>query len=155
MSLSEWLANGWLKKHRTSPQEIANLLTAADQDLANGVVPGLSDDWKHTIAYHAALKCASAALAACGCRAPKGEEHYRLVHSLPLTLGPTFENVAERLETARSKRHLAVYERSGAISEGEAEEVLELANRLRQDVERWLQENHPELLPSARHGKDA
>ena len=32
MSLQNWLNNGWLAEHRTSPQEIAALLAVADRD---------------------------------------------------------------------------------------------------------------------------
>jgi len=148
MSLEDWLANGWLTEHLTSKQEIADLLGAADRDLASAGAEGLATDWKHNIAYNAALRCAAAALAACGYRARKGEQHYRLVHSFALTLGPGLKTTVRRLETARKKRHLAVYERPGAIGEAEAEEVLSVANQLREDVKDWLRENHSELVSS-------
>ena len=33
MSLKEWESNGWLRKHKTSKQEIADLLEIVDRDL--------------------------------------------------------------------------------------------------------------------------
>lgn len=35
MSLKEWANHGWLKPHKTSPQEINNLLQIVDRDLTD------------------------------------------------------------------------------------------------------------------------
>lgn len=35
MSLKDWLKNGWLVEHKTSKQEIRNLLAIAERDLAD------------------------------------------------------------------------------------------------------------------------
>ncbi len=78
MSLHDWLKNGWLIEHQTSPQEIADLLSVADRDLDNCQAAGLSPDWKLSIAYNAALQMATAALAAAG---------YRVLHGMPTTIG--------------------------------------------------------------------
>jgi hypothetical protein len=71
MSLKNWLANGWLVEHKTSPQEITGLLEVADRDLKDCQSPGLSSDWQLNIAYNAALQAAAAALAAAGYRASR------------------------------------------------------------------------------------
>ena len=63
MSLKDWLKNGWLVEHKTSPQEITDLLGVMDRDLADCETPGLSPDWRLNIAYNAALQAATAALA--------------------------------------------------------------------------------------------
>ena len=55
MSLQNWLNNGWLAEHRTSPQQITALLAVADRDLSDCRTSGLSSDWKLNIAYNAAL----------------------------------------------------------------------------------------------------
>jgi len=55
VSLEDWRANGWLIELETSRQEIADLLEAADHDLASAAAQGLGADWKHNIAYNAAL----------------------------------------------------------------------------------------------------
>ena len=76
MSLKEWLKNGWLADHKTSPQEITNFFKAVDRDLADAKASGLSPDWKLNIAYSAALHLANAALAAKGYRAARDSHHY-------------------------------------------------------------------------------
>ncbi len=40
MSLVDWLNNGWLVEHKTSPQEIADLFGVADRDLADSLAKG-------------------------------------------------------------------------------------------------------------------
>ena len=62
MSLKDWLKNGWLVEHKTSPQEITDLLGVMDRDLADCETPGLSPDWRLNIAYNAALQAATALL---------------------------------------------------------------------------------------------
>ena len=50
------------------------------------------------------------------------------------------------LDTCRRKRHKAVYERVGAISDAEADEMVAAAKRLREEVSEWIRERRPELL---------
>jgi hypothetical protein len=51
-----------------------------------------------------------------------------------------------QLDKFRKKRNIGSYERAGAISEQEAKEMFALAKNLRDEVEKWLRSNHPELL---------
>jgi len=146
VSLRDWLASGWLVEHRTSPREIADLLAVVDRDLANSQAAGLSPDWRLNIAYNAALQAATAALAACGCRAGREAHHYRVVQSLAHTIGASPALVA-RLDAFRKKRNVGSYERAGAVSDQEAGEMLALAEQLGEKVRKWLRTKHPELLP--------
>jgi hypothetical protein len=76
-----------LIEHRTSPQEIKELLNVADRDLLNAETPGLSPEWRLSIAYNAALQAAVAALAASGDRAARESHHFRAIQSLSHTGG--------------------------------------------------------------------
>ncbi len=82
MSLQNWLNNGWLTEHRTSLQEIVDLLAVAKRDISDCKTSGLSPDWQLNIAYNAALQTATAALAASGYRAAREAHHYRVIQSL-------------------------------------------------------------------------
>ena len=145
MSLKDWLRNGWLIEHQTSPREIADLLGLADRDLADCRTSGLSPDWQFNIAYNAALQSAAAALAAAGYRAERASHHYRVIQSLAHTIGAD-TNLTAQFDQFRKKRNIGGYERSGMVSDQEAKEMLDLAEKLRQDVEDWIREKHPELL---------
>jgi len=55
MSLQNWLQIGHLSKHDATVAEVRNLLGIVDRDLADGSVPGVSDDGRFRNAYEAAL----------------------------------------------------------------------------------------------------
>lgn len=146
VSLRSWEKTGWLKQHQTSRQEIAELFGLADRDLDACQTEKLVVDWQFNIAYNAALQLATAALAAAGYQAARMAHHFRVISSLELTLGWDKATV-ELLNDFREKRNEADYERAGAISEADAEEMLTLARRLRTEVEAWIAKNHPHLRP--------
>jgi len=145
MSLQNWLNNGWLTEHRTSSQEITALLAVADRDLADCKTSGLSPDWQLNIAYNAALQTATAALAASGYRAVRDAHHYRVIQSLAHTIKADAGLIA-LFDQFRKKRNISGYDHAGMISDQEAKEMVNFANRLRQEVEEWLRENHPDLM---------
>ncbi len=87
MSFADWVNNGWLVAHKSSKQEIGNLLGIVARDLKDSQAKDVSDDWRFAIAYNAALQAATAALAAAGYRASRENHHYRVIQSLELTLG--------------------------------------------------------------------
>jgi hypothetical protein len=105
MSLDDWLRNGWLIEHETSPAEIAELLAISDRDLTDCRVPGLSPEWRLNIAYNAALQAAAAALAALGYRASRESHHYKVIQSLSLTTEAD-QSLVRRLDFFRKKRNV-------------------------------------------------
>jgi hypothetical protein len=66
VSFADWVKNGWLVAHKSSKQEIANLLGIVARDLKDSQAKDVSDDWRFAIVYNAALQAATAALAAAG-----------------------------------------------------------------------------------------
>lgn len=145
MSLKDWQLNGWLIAHKTSPQEIADLLAVADRDLNDCKASGLSADWRLNIAYNAALQAVTAALAACGYRAVREAHHYRVIQSLVYTIDLS-PSVVTQFDAFRKKRNIGGYERAGMTSDQEADEIFSLAKNIREKVENWLHRNYPELL---------
>jgi hypothetical protein len=145
VSLQDWLKSRWLIEHQTSRQEISDLMSMADRDLAQCQTPTLSPDWQLNIAYNAALQVAKAALAVAGYRAAREAHHYRVIQSLAYTIKADGSLIAQ-LDKFRKKRNIGSYERAGAISEQEVKEMVALAKSLRDEVIAWLKKNHPELL---------
>lgn len=137
MSLQDWQKNGWLVEHKTSTQEIADLMAVAERDIGDCQTAGLSADWRLNIAYNAALQLATAALAVAGFRASRDAHHYRVIQSLAHTIGADSALVAQ-FDAFRKKRNIAGYERVGMTSDKEAQEMVALAKRLRNDVRAWL-----------------
>jgi hypothetical protein len=145
MSLDDWKKNGWLIEHRTSPQEIAEILAAVDRDLSACLTPNLDTDWRFNIAYNAALQAATAALAAAGYRAIREMHHYRVIQSLAFTIGAD-ASLLDLFDRLRKKRNIGMYERAGIISDHEAGEMLSLAEKLLASVLAWLRRDHSDLL---------
>ena len=145
VSLKDWLRNGWLVDHQTSPQEIGELLGVTDRDLDACQTPALNTDWRFGIAYNAALQAATAALAASGYRATREAHHYRVIQSLAYTIKAD-QNLIHKFDRFRKKRNIGGYERIGAVSDMEAGEMFNLAKSLREEVEQWLQKYHPDLM---------
>ncbi len=134
-----------LATHETSPAEIAELLAVADRDLQDCIDGRLSADNLLSIAYSAGLVCAKIALAAAGYRAGHQSAHYWTIQSLKHTLGLD-RMLVDRLDAFRKKRNVSDYEMVGAVTDREADEMLELAKFLRSKVEDWLRSRYPGLL---------
>lgn len=146
MTLPSWEANGWLRSHQTSRQEIADLLRIVERDLQDAVADGLSADWRFGIAYNAALKLCTVLLSASGYRAEKNLQHYRTIQALPLILGAKCKGDADYLDTCRVKRNRAEYDQAGVVSDTEARELVEFVVELRAVVVAWLKEQRADLV---------
>ena len=144
VGLNEWLKNAWLIEHETDAQEIAGLLSVINRDLNDCQSPGLSADWRLAIAYNAALQVALAGLAAEGYRVAREAHHFRAIQSLAFTLGCDSAFIVQ-LDAFRKNRNISDYERAGSTSNQEAEEMFDLAKKLRDELTNWLPTEHPEL----------
>jgi hypothetical protein len=110
-SFTGCVKNGWLVAHKSSKEEIANLLGIVARDLKDSQAKDVSDDWRFAIAYNAALQ----ALAAAGYRASRENHHYRVIQSLELTLGED-ANFIHAFDAFRKKRNVSSYDLGGGIS---------------------------------------
>lgn len=145
MSLQDWLNDKLIEKCDSSAGEIANLLHICDRDLEKAEIAELGPDWRLSIAHNAAVQAAKAALAAKGYRPRKEGQHYLVIQSLAFTLN-TNPAVIKQLDKYRQKRNISDYETAGLVTEHEAEEMIELAKKLRYDVEQWLQKFYPNTV---------
>jgi hypothetical protein len=145
MSLKQWEDNGWLKPHRTSRQEISNLLNIVERDLQDARRE-ISADWRFGIAYNAALKLCRILLSAEGYRPSHELQHYRTLAALPEILGEAKKADAKYLDDCRKKRNIVEYEYVGGASGPDADELIEFVKDLRDEVIAWLKKKHPELL---------
>lgn len=146
MSLKKWVEFGWLRPHESSRKEIAGLLSIVERDLKDAREHAISADWRFGIAYNAALKLCTILLHASGYRPEKTLQHYRTIQALPLILGDERKDDAAYLDACRAKRNTVEYTTAGAATDRDAEELLEFAAELRDDVVKWLRVNHPDFL---------
>jgi len=66
-------------------------------------------------------------------------------NSLEFTLGTEPATIA-KFDIFRKKRNIADYDRAGTMSETEADEMRQLAETLRSEVEAWIRRNHPQYV---------
>ena len=147
MTLKQWADNGWLKPHKTSRQEIGNLLAIARRDMSDASASDISADWRFGIAYNAALKLCTVLLYAESYRPAQSLAHYRTLQALPLILGAARKADADYLDTCRTKRNTVEYDYIGGATGADADELLEFAQSLETNVLTWLRTKHSELAP--------
>ena len=147
MSLENWRSNGWLRPHKTTASQIAQLLEIVDRDLKDAATARLSQDWQFGIAYNAALKLCTILLYAEGYRPEKNLAHYRTLQAMPLILGSKRNDDADYLDTCRSKRNTAEYDVAGRISPEEANELVGFTKQLQIEVLDWLKNQHSGFCP--------
>jgi len=146
MSLEVWIKNGWLREHKTSPQEVAGILDLVERDLSDASRAEISTDWRFNIAYNAGLQLATLVLYVAGYRTGRGEsKHYRVIQAFPLVLGQEFVATRDYLENCRRKRNVSEYDTAGTISVKEADDLLRAVRELKAKIEHWLLKNHTDL----------
>ena len=145
MTLQSWANNGWLKSHKTSVEEVGNLLAIVRRDIDDARKQAISDDWRFGIAYNAALKLCTILLYAESYRPDKNLAHYRTLQALPHILGDKRKADAEYLDVCRTKRNTVEYDYVGCVTGSEANELIDFVRKLEKDVLAWLNSKHPEL----------
>lgn len=141
MTLENFLNEKRLKKHMASHEEIINLFKVVDRDIKDANIKELSADRRFITSYNAALQLATILLRAFGYRtnANKGGHHWVTFSMLGVILDD--DSYADYFEACRVKRNVSDYDSSGAISEKEAEELLQEVLSFKSVVENWLDEN--------------
>lgn len=142
-----WVEAGRLRRHRTTPREIGDLLAVAARDLADAHVSATSIDRRFATAYSAALQLATVVLAASGYRVSAQRGHHAVtIQALPELLGPGATPLADFLDSCRTLRNTSDYDRVGAVTERDLAELLDEVERFRRQALDWLTSAHPKLL---------
>jgi hypothetical protein len=134
MSLDEWVQNGWLRRHTSSTQELRDLFAIVEREKADASVVSISLDARLGMLYNAALRLADVALRHAGYRAVRERHHYRVITSLPLTLGEKWKSAARFLEQIQKIRHRADYETVGLATETQTRELRDVVDQLQAAV---------------------
>ncbi len=145
MTLKQWSDNGWLRTHKTTPEEIENLFQIVDRDLKDACSE-LSADWQFGIAYNAALKLCTILLYSEGYEAERNLQHYRTIQALPKILGSEKNDDTVYLDTCRAKRNTAEYDSVGVATDRDSDELIAFVKGFREEVLEYLRIKHPGLL---------
>jgi hypothetical protein len=123
LSFADWVNNGWLVAHKSSRQEISNLLGIVARDLKDSQAKDVS---------------------AAGYRASRESHHYRVIQSLELTVGKDAKFI-RAFDAFRKKRNVSSYDIGGGISNREVVEMIAIAKALQESVQEWIRAYHGEL----------
>jgi hypothetical protein len=150
MQFKDWAAKKELEELETSPEEIAELLRLADQNLLDceflSTAP-ISNDLYHSCVYRAALPLAKVSLRAEGYRVPASAEkgHVILLDALTFTVDKR-SKYKTQLQVARLVRNQATYTSATTHQRSDIDNLLKTVRELRVDIETWLRREHPELI---------
>lgn len=132
---------------RVAPERagIARMLAAAERNVADAQLAGLSAENKFDAAYKAIMQCAMIALRANGYRTltSRPGHHQTALQTLPLTIALANERMIV-LDALRKQRNLADYE-GDPVTAQTVVDCLAQARQLLADVKAWLAANKPEL----------
>lgn len=146
MTLEDLLNQGKIKPHTTSREEIQNLINAAQRDIEDASIHGLSSDRKFCIAYNAILLSATILLNCKGYRTAGESHHLNTIRTIPIILGEKYLKLSRYFDHCRYKRNLSDYERIGSVSNKEAQEILLEAKNFSMFVKEWLKSNYPQYI---------
>ena len=124
---------------------VAKLLAAAQRNIADAQLPGLSPENRFDAAYKAIMQCAMVALWANRYRTSTSQpgHHQTAIHTLPKTIGLE-QNTVIVLDALRKQRNVNDYE-GDPISEQSVAECIKQAEQLHQVVNNWIAINRPDL----------
>jgi len=125
---------------------IGKLMAAAQRNIADAQLAGLSTENRFDAAYKAIMQLAMVALNANGYRTltSKPGHHQTAIQSLPSTVGLAQGKVIV-LDALRKQRNLSDYS-GDLVPDAVAAECLASASDLHAHVRAWLKANRPELL---------
>jgi uncharacterized protein (UPF0332 family) len=148
MSLKELLNQGKIKPHKTSKEEISNLLKLVKRDIKDARVSGLSSDRKFATAYNAVLQSATILLYCKGYKTSGMGHHFVVFEAMKEILGKDYFELADYFDSCRSQRNVTDYSYPGELSEAEANELIQESEKFLKMVLHWLKTNYPNLSAS-------
>ena len=146
MTLENLLAIHRLQLFEATPAGIQRLLVAAERNLADARLPGLSAENRFDAAYKTLMQCAMIGLWANGYRTSTSQpgHHQTALQTLPKTMGVA-QDIVIVLDALRKQRNLNDYE-GDPISDAAVTECLAQAKALLAHTRQWLQAHRPDLL---------
>jgi uncharacterized protein (UPF0332 family) len=141
MAYEELLKKGLIKPFDAEPSQVSGRILLAKRDIQTARAPAIGFDWAYSIAYNAMLQSARALMFAEGYRPSGGEgQHRAVVRFVELALGQKFEDETRFFDKMRTKRNRAVYDTAGIISESEARQAIEFADKFIRIIEAEIKE---------------
>ena len=144
-ALKPLLDAGWIDDLPPTRDEIEALLSVLSRSLDEASGPLKYPDTRFDLAYRAVLTAATIVVRAEGARVHRQRYHEQTFRALQLLNLPRLSKQSAYYDACRRKRNVAEYEMAGNVSTGEAQDLLQEAERLAKAVREWLSEEHDDL----------
>lgn len=143
MGLKGLESQGLIEKIKFSDKQILSNLKRAGKDLLTAKANlEIDEEWAYTISYHAMLRAGRALMFFMGYR-PKGkDQHKTVVDFCADILGEDFKTLTDRFNRMRVKRHDFIYEPERPISQTEAVNSFESAEKFVKEIIDKIQKSH-------------
>ena len=140
MTLDELEREGYIKRLPEDKKKVKDALNLATRDAKVAKDVFKDDyDWAFSIAYNAMLQAIRALMFSKGYRPSGRNQHISVVMFAELFLREEEVIILDRM---RRKRHATIYDTAGTISEKEAENAVERAEKLVHEIERMLKSDN-------------
>lgn len=147
MTLEKWLSERRLRSHESSNEEIADLFSLIERDIADAEIEALSADRRFATAYNAALQLGTVVLRAAGYRISGMGHHWITFQAISEVIPEADTELVDYFDSCRQKRNTADYDCAGIITDAEVRELLGETIKFREFVYDWLKVNHQKLWP--------
>lgn len=139
MKYDSLLRSRRIHREKVSREEIKQALLRAERDIETaGKIFDESRDWSFSIAYNAALQASRAYIFSQGYRPSSRDSHKNTFAFMKIAFGKKHGNLVSYFDRMRVKRHEAVYETAGIITDTEAENLLARAEEFVELVRKKL-----------------
>jgi uncharacterized protein (UPF0332 family) len=141
MTLKELEREDMVRKFPVYRKRVGNSLNLARRDLkiARQMFEE-SYDWAFSIAYNSILQSARALMFSKGYRPSGNKQHLSVIKFIEAVLGDKYKKEVTAFDRLRRKRHAAIYDEVGVISEYEAKFAIESAERFLGEIEGIVEE---------------
>jgi len=141
MSIEELVRQESIHPFEATHGEIERAIGIARRDLTLAEkLLGENFDWCFAIAYNAVLQACRAYMFHLGYRPASAEAHKATFEFMQTAMEEPFKKSISYFDRARTKRHRALYNDAGLMTEKEADELLKRAKEFLSYIESKLQE---------------
>lgn len=139
MKFEELEKEGLIKSLPVSREKVRDSFGLAKRDLKTaGKILKDDHDWAFSIAYNSMLQAARALMFSRGYRPSGDAQHISVVKFVEASLGKELEGIVIAFDKMRRKRHIALYDRSGAVSETDARNAIKWAEEFLKEAKKIL-----------------
>lgn len=145
MNYERFLKDKLIKKQKPDFKQIAYQLKRSLKDLKAGEANLKIDlTWSFTIAYHAMIRAGRVLMYSKGYLPTVKNSHKTIIEFTKLTLGNEYQNLTNRFNRMRRKRHDFIYDSKNHINVKEAKASLDAAKSLISKIEDLIKEESPQ-----------